>query len=270
MEKIENLKNKNFSSIMGKYADMSVEEDAYRSYLIYGQAKAGKTYLLDTFPAPILVAQFDPQGPLTLYDKGTDMSRIRFMNFVDNPTDRTSGFQRFYNFLKKEQEIFDFVNTFVVDSLTMMIDSVEKYVVGKRSGSSGEVGDTNLADYKKIQALVLQDVLPTMLNLPCNVVCTGHVEMTQDTETGKVIMSLSTLGKKLPASIPCRFSEFYYLSTKKVGTKLERILLTDVDGRVQAGSRLAATGKLQREEEPNIKKILQKCGKPYEDTGTWE
>jgi len=64
--------------------------------------------------------------------------------------------------------------------------------------------------------------------------------------------------------IPSKFDEFYYLSAKEENGKIIRRLLTTINGKHEARTRIGS-GKFDMYEEPDIKKLLKKAGYSHED-----
>ena len=66
-------------------------------------------------------------------------------------------------------------------------------------------------------------------------------------------------------TIPLLFDELYTLRTKAIGNDVKYELLTKSTGLYLARSRMAADGKLDAVEEPDIKAMLKKAGRPAID-----
>jgi hypothetical protein len=114
-----------------------------------------------------------------------------------------------------------------------------------------------------LQQITMVNLIKDLVNLPCDVVMTGHIGTDKDEVTGKMVASLFVSGK-LTIKIPMLFSELYVATTKQTSKGVEYKLLTTTDGLYQARTRVGG-GLFQDFEEPNIKALLKKAGKPCTD-----
>ena len=101
------------------------------------------------------------------------------------------------------------------------------------------------------------------MGLPCHVIVTGHIGLTRDEVTGGMESGLMLAGKN-SEKVPLVFDEKYVTRTitKSSGTTYE--LLVKNEGRYKAETRIGGI-KFNPIEEPNIKALLKKAGKSWED-----
>lgn len=241
--------------------------------LVYGDFGTGKTYLLSTAPKPVLIHAFDPGGPVTLR-KWTESGEILVEEFITNKDSKEDAYiqwEKEFNRLRK-LGFFDHIGTYCLDSLTTMSEAAMDAIM-IRGGSKGgprkpyhkdiETYIPQLQDYL-VQQYTLRDVLMVCCGLPCNFICTGHIDRNKDEVSGKVIATPMITGK-YAQKIPMLFDEVYITDVKETSKGNEFRLLTESTGIFRARSRLAASYDLKKYEEPDIKAILKKCKYPYED-----
>lgn len=237
------------------------------NFLIYSRTGAGKTKLLATCPAPILIHSFDPGGTKTIKPE-IDKGRVIVDNRFEAETGEKDGgrlmykeWQDEFNKLKR-MGFFDLIGTYVIDSGTRWLASQMNEIGRQEKRSYGEV---QIQDHNK-QQIFAADAITTMLALPCNFVMTGHMESYEDKTDGRTHMSLLAHGKN-KIKIPLLFDEFYYLDVQETSKGLERRLLTQITGKHEARTRIGGPGlgNFDMWEKPDIAYLLKKAGYPYED-----
>lgn len=260
-----------FLKIRNRYKEQSRKRGF--NALIYGDFGTGKTYMLHTAPKPVFVHSFDPGGSVTLrkwIDKGEVIVDSSFeSDETDNPKEPQNAYVRWekeFNRLR-EMNFFDNVGTYCIDSLTTMGESLMRGIMeratskksGKRSPYHKEIPTfiPEIQDYN-VQQLTMRDYLNVCCGLPCNFICTGHIDKKQDQVTGGFISTVMVSGKAAQ-KIPLLFDEVYIADYKSLSSGPEYFLRMSPEGMYKARSRLAATYDLDRKEKPDISYILNKC-----------
>ena len=245
--------------------------------LLLGEKGVGKTSILKTCPKPILVHSFDPGGTDVLKDmiKSGDC-------LVDNSFEKDS-YQEPQAYLKWEKEFnnlrrakfFNHIGTFAVDSLTVMCTSLLWQIMKKEGrqmpdmstalnlkgkGSAGH--GMRVQDWNTVLT-AFQMISRTLATLPCHTILIGHIGEKLDAATETMVKGIILPGQAKD-HIPIILNEYYVLIAKRRGGNLERKLLTQTDGRLLATTRMGS-GKFEKEEEPNIRRLLKIAGFPYED-----
>ena len=236
--------------------------------IVHGPIKTGKTSLLATCRKPVFVHSFDPGGTEVLKEyiaKGEVLVDTRFE--VEDPYKPTACRQWEDSFNKlRKQEFFNHVGTFCIDSMTtwaqtVMYEVIRRAALKKKDRVVG--GHPHREDWLP-QMAFLENYMRIFTSLPCDCVLTGHSDQPTDEQGVPAGDKGIMVTGKLRERIPALFSEIYYLEIKDY-KKETRQLLTQPAFRVQAGSRLGKGGKLEKYEEPDIKKILQKVGMSTQD-----
>ena len=158
--------------------------------------------------------------------------------------------------------------TYYLDSLTSFSDALMNAILAK-DGIAGKPPRFT-KDYVP-QKVAINNALNQLLNLPCDVIVTAHLEVIRDEISGQFIRRLMTTGKGV-VTVPLLFDEIWVMQTKETSKGIERRILLESTGRDLARSRLAACGKLEPLEEPNIERLLKKAGITTETKplpGTW-
>lgn len=238
------------------------------SFIIFGAPKVGKTTLVRTFPQPIWVDSFDPDGGVPLNDMELDgtciVNSIYETDNPDYPKAFNSWKTEFQN--KIRSNFFQHVGTYVLDSYTTFEGVCSDAIVHrnrnivkatKRSGN-----EPQLFDYR-ILIKEIQDLMKMMVALPCNVVLIGHENAPKDA-SGNVVgdLGLSAIGQ-LVIKLSGLFSETYRLVVKDTKTG-SRVLQPLPKYRQITGSRLDTKRLLKAEEFTDFEKIFKKLGLPYE------
>ena len=231
--------------------------------LVIGDLGTGKTRLAVTCRKPVLLHTFDPGGSKTrdlqpLIESGDIIPDPRFeVDDARNPT-AFKEWDREMPELKK-MGIFDHLGTFMVDSITSLGSAVMNQILKENGRANSQ---PQLPDYMK-QQLVLVNIIKDLMNLPCDVIMTGHIGMEKDEVTGKMVASLFVSGQ-LIIKIPLLFDEVYITQAKSTSKGVEYKLLTTKDDPYQARTRIGG-GVFEKYEEPDIKRLLKKAGYPCDD-----
>ena len=244
--------------------DYARQANQYQNFLLYGDFGTGKTSMLATCPRPVLVDSFDPGGTKT---RALQLLIERGDIVVDSRWETDSwkspwAFKEWERVMREraEEGFFETFGTYALDSLTRWAVSMMYEILKRGSKRTGPRPGTTpeIQDYLT-QQLTAADWLGWLMDLPCHVVCTGHIGLERDEVTGRMHTGLLLWGK-LAVQAPLVFDEKYV-------TRVERdrhVVLTQNDGIWQAETRMG--GKLfDKFEEPNIKALLKKAGRPCED-----
>jgi len=237
----------------------------YGKFLIYGPVGTGKTRLASTCPKPVLVHSFDPGGTTTIRDHVGHGITIDDSFEAEN-NNKPTQWQRWVQVTDRMQVsgMFDGIGTYVLDSLTTWSDAAMNEVL-RLDGRPGQA--IQLQDYNS-QYVKILSMLKVLNTLPCHVLVTAHIEMTQDEVTGRIISSLLATGK-MKTKIPLLFSEMFLAQVSAKPSGLEYSLLTRNNARYSARTRIGADDKLDMNEPPDIKNILKKGGLSYADKDGW-
>jgi len=231
--------------------------------IIHGPIKVGKTSLLRTCPKPVLVHSFDPGGTDVLKDMiatGEILADTQYES--ENPFKPKACrlWEDSFNYLY-QKNFFNHIGTFVIDSMTtwaqvIMYEVIRRAALKKKDRNPGEAPREQ--DWLPQMAFI-ENYMRKFLSLPCNCILLGHSDQPKDREgnaTGDLGIMITG---KLRERVPALFSEIYYLRMKDFKAETRELLVKPVYG-IQVGTRLGNRGKLDKIEEPDIKKIMKKVG----------
>lgn len=234
------------------------------NFLLYGDMGCGKTTMAaETSLRPVLVHSFDPGGaqsidPELMMD-GTVMVDNRF---EEEDPKKPTAFQlwdtEFHRL--KDGGFFNHIGTFVLDSATTWA-SAAMNVTLKRAGRVAGVPQQN--DYLPTMTM-LENALKTICALPCNVVFTCHQKADKDEITGKIHATPLLIGK-LTTRIPLLFDEIYRCVAKETSKGTSFSVQTQPCSTYTARTRMGRKGLFEKFEEPDIKHLLKKANRSYED-----
>jgi len=165
-----------------------------------------------------------------------------------------------FNYLY-QKNFFNHIGTFVIDSMTtwaqvIMYEVIRRAALKKKDRNPGEAPREQ--DWLPQMAFI-ENYMRKFLSLPCNCILLGHSDQPKDREgnaTGDLGIMITG---KLRERVPALFSEIYYLRMKDFKAETRELLVKPVYG-IQVGTRLGNGGKLDKIEEPDIKKIMKKVG----------
>jgi hypothetical protein len=255
---------KRIEDIRGQYAQ---SQSQTFNILVSGDSGTGKTSLLTTCPRPVFVDSFDPGGSKTrvlqpLIASGDIIVDDRWERDSWKRPTAYRGWEKEFE-ERRSEGFFEHIGTYSIDSLTKMTDAM-LMAISAAKGRSGK--QPEIQDYL-IQQLTTVDCLNLIMALPCNVLITGHIAYTTDELTGRMETGLLVAGK-LSTKIPIMFDEHYIARVQekrtREGTEMEYRLLTRNDGFFKAKSRIGGDA-FDTFEEPDIKKLMQKAGRPAAD-----
>lgn len=241
------------------------------SALIAGETGVGKTYLLRTCRFPLHIDSFDPGGTKCLkkwIDRGDIIADTRWEN--EDPFDPTV-----FEAWEKETDYrlkigyFNYFATYGLDSLTTFGEGAMNSQL-KKVNRLGEAPKFT-KDYTP-QKVAIVNRITQFMKLPCDFVLTAHLKAIEEKKgvdkEGNPIMDykyrLLVTGQAV-VTVPMKFDELYVLIGKEGSSGVERRLITDAQGKYLARSRLKADGKLNKEEEADVKGLLKKIGLKWED-----
>lgn len=234
------------------------------NFLLYGDMGTGKTTMAaETCRKPCLIHSFDPGGA-----DSVDPALIASgLVLVDNrfESDEPKNPKAFELWDKEFERLlnggfFANIGTFILDSSTTW-SSAAMYAVLKRAGRTAGVPQQN--DYLP-QMTMLENAVKVICALPCDVILTAHQKADKDEITGK-ISATPLLTGKLTQRIPLLFNEIYHMVAKETSKGTEYSVQTQACSTYMARTRMGRKGKFDKFEKPDIKYLLQKGGKNYED-----
>lgn len=237
--------------------------------IIIGVKGTGKTSLLKTARFPAHIDSFDSTGTIPLrkeIDKGDIVADTRYE--YDSPASPFAWEEWVRVFRNRVREkYFESFGTYMLDTTTSWTLSNGFYQQVKTNNVGKPMGWTQ---YKLIRQTT-EEMLREIINLPCDVLVTGHIEPKKEytkirDSDGSLIDEEKTVSYDYMATgqgdilIPLQFSEKWILMANE-GPKGNVVkLLTAKNGLYNASSRLASLGVIDKWEEPNIKNILRKVG----------
>jgi len=204
--------------------------------LVYGQAGAGKTSLIPTLPAPIVLSA---EGGLLSIARA-DVPYIEIASMGD--------LTEAYKWLSESAEAVQFQSV-ALDS----ISEVAEVVLNAEKKASKDPRQA----YGAMQEQ-MADIIRAFRDLPGrHVYMSAKLEKTQD-EMGRVLYSPSMPGNKTGQQLPYFFDEVLALRVERDAEgNTQRALMCDSDGLWLAKDR---SGKLETWEAPDLGAIIAKIG----------
>lgn len=203
--------------------------------LVYGQAGAGKTSLIPTLPAPIVISA--EGGLLSIQDADLPFIEVNSM----------ASLKEAYEFVASgESSQFRSVALDSISEIAEVVLNHEK-----------KVNKDPRAAYGAMQEQ-MSDIIRAFRDLPGkHVYMSAKLEKTQD-EMGRVLYAPSMPGNKTGQSLPYFFDEVLALRVEKDAEgNTQRALMCDSDGLWLAKDR---SGKLSGWEAPDLGAIIAKIG----------
>lgn len=249
--------------------------------LLMGEKGVGKTSLVRTARKPVHIDSFDPGGTIVLQDmiySGDVVADTRYEN--EDPKSPKAYRLWMHTFMEKYKDnYFESFGTYVIDTTTPWIDSMLYWVqhtIEQGKSHAGETPKWN-RDYRPVRTEV-ENQLRLILNLPCDVILIGHytgdyedvlvynpVTQMRERESNLFRYVFNGIGET-KNKVPLFFTEMWILQFgRETRDGTERRVLTQNDGLFRASTRLGASGKFNKWEEPNIKNLLKKAGWPTAD-----
>jgi len=203
--------------------------------LAYGQAGSGKTSLIPTLPAPVILSA--EGGLLSISDK-----EIPFLDISDMDALREA-----YKWLAESDEAKQFASV-AIDS----ISEIAEVCLGKEKA----IAKDPRAAYGEMQT-TMAEIIRSFRDLPKHVLMTAKLEKAQD-EMGRMLYSPSMPGNKTGQALPYYFDIVAALRVEKDAEGVtQRAMMLESDGMWQAKDR---SGKLDQWEAPDLGDIIKKIG----------
>jgi len=202
--------------------------------LVYGQAGAGKTSLIPTLPAPVILSA--EGGLLSIADTNLPFIEISCINEL----------QEAYKWLTSSAEATEFES--------VALDSISEIAEVVLNAEKKATKDPRQA-YGAMQEQ-MADIIRGFRDLPGkHVYMSAKLEKTQD-EMGRVLYAPSMPGNKTGQSLPYFFDEVLALRVERDAEgNTRRALMTDGDGLWLAKDR---SGKLDVWEDADLGDIIRK------------
>jgi len=203
--------------------------------LVYGQAGAGKTSLIPTMPAPIILSA--EGGLLSIRDSNIPFIEIDGMDTLREAYKWLTG--------SDEAKAFD----------SVALDSISEIAEVCLAAEKAKGGDVRKA-YGEMQT-TMAEVVRSFRDLPRHVLFTAKLDKTQD-EMGRMLYSPSMPGQKTGQALPYFFDLVLAQRVEKDSDgNIQRALMCQSDGLWQAKDR---SGKLDAWEAPDLGAIIEKIG----------
>lgn len=230
--------------------------------LLLGDKGTGKTFIARTARKPVYIDSFDPEGTLCLREykrNGDILAETKYEK--EDPLNPAAFEQWARDFEEKcKSNYFSNFGTYMLDSTTAWSEAIMNTIL-KKDGRAG-TAPLFTKDYNP-QKVMIHNALKRVLNLPCDVIVTGHLEAVKDDVIGNVEYRFLTTGKGT-VIIPLMFTEVWVADTNQSSKGVDYRIITQRTGKYMASSRLSA-GKLETYEPSDLKAILKKCGLDIKD-----
>lgn len=201
--------------------------------LVYGQAGAGKTTLVNTLPNPILLSA---EGGL-LSIKDADLPFIKIETMED--------LREAYSWLKDNADDYE----------SVALDSISEIAEVVLNHEKKQAKDPRQAYGAMLEQMT--DLIRAFRDLPMHVYMTAKLEKMTD-ETGKILYAPSMPGNKIGQQLPYFFDELLALRVEKDSDgDIWRGLKCQGDSAWQAKDR---SGELEEWEAPDLGELIAKIG----------
>lgn len=204
--------------------------------LVYGQAGAGKTSLIQTLPNPVVLSA--EGGLLSIQDADLPFIEVTSMEEL----------REAYAWAKDSKEAQQYQSV-ALDSISEVAEVVLQHELKRNKDGRAAYGELNTT---------MQELIRAFRDLPGkHVYMSAKLEKSQD-EMGKLLFNPSMPGKSLTQGLPYFFDEVLALRVEKdADGNTQRALMTDSDGIWLAKDR---SGKLDPWELPDLGAIITKIG----------
>lgn len=230
------------------------------SIILMGDPGSGKTMLSRTMIRPIHIDSFDRGATNNphlrdLIDKGDIIVDSHFD--TDDPL-KPYAFELWCRKFRERVDngYFNFFGTYILDSFSTWSESV-MYAVLKKKDRLGEIPKFE-TDYTLQKGDILTWIR-RIVNLPCDIMMTGHLEHVEKADTVNSRWRLATVGT---AAIPImmQFDEKWIAIVRTVAGRPEYKIITAPINQYMAATRLGDANVIRTEEEADIKKIRARAG----------
>lgn len=262
---------------MSEFSDKEVERlrSEYKSnprqqklnVLLTGESGTGKTHILRTARRPIHVDSFDPggtKGLVDLIEKGEIIVDAEYESEDPEKPSKYARWKSMFDF-RNERKYFDSIGTYCLDSCTLWSEAIMNWQLnnGKRPGTAPLWNK----DYIP-QKVEINKYMHKILDLPCDVVVTGHLRPQFETH-GDDDLPILTGYRFLSTGqgaiiIPLLFDELWVSLAEERAGKVTYSVLTEKLGLYLAKTRIGR-GVFKTKEEPNIKELLKKVKLEWSD-----
>lgn len=253
---------KNAAEVAKMYSN-DPRQDTF-NLLLLGEMGKGKTYIANTARKPVHIDSFDPGGTKGLRDKIASGDIIVDSRYESEDPMKPTMMPLWISEMERRLKsgYFDHIGTYMIDTSTSWSEMIMNDIL-KKAGIAGQ--QPRWAHDYGPQKTLIRNYLKKCLDLPCDFILTGHLEMYKDdAEGGKTRFRFSTTGKGA-ITIPTMFDEIWIADSKETSSGIEYRILTQSTGTYSCRSRLAGNGLLEKFEKPDIKAILTKVGQNAED-----
>lgn len=237
--------------------------------LLTGESGTGKTHLLRTARRPVHVDSFDPGGTKGLLDLIESGDIIVDTEFESEDPLKPSKFNRWKGMfeLRKAKGYFNAFSTYCLDSSTLWAEAVMNSLLaaGNRPGTA----PLWQKDYVP-QKVAINNSMRQILDLPCDVIVTGHLRPQFETrmsmgEEVAVLTGYRYLSTGQGAIIiPLLFDEIWVTLAESNSREVKYSVLTEKYDLYLAKTRIGR-GKFKTKEVPNIKELLKTAGLDWKD-----
>jgi hypothetical protein len=198
--------------------------------LYYGNSGSGKTVGALSYPTPMYVADFD--GKVNSAARIMKEEQKKLIDYDDYRKASGDAFVLFESFVAKQHQLvkdkmFTY-KTIVVDSLTICADLMLKALMARYPSARVKPNIPSQQDYG-VFTIEFKTFIMRLLELPCNIVVTGHIQESKDEMTGEMLRMILLPGARLPKWLPVVFEEVHRTFTENRDGKTVYLAQTKSD-----------------------------------------
>jgi len=241
--------------------------------IIYGESGIGKTWLMMTARKPVLYFCLDPGGVdriKNIVDPGTFEFIYVDKEDQDKPTQYSDFGKEFVYY--KRAGYFDYAGTCVIDSMTTWNRAAMRqhiYVQSQKS-KGAHVGKPNNPPHKGDYLPIMQkehNFITTLCGLPCDVILLYHVRVPIREDDNKIILdgslTFNSYGSNRQLVATAVGNIFRLVPTKGKAPEIQTQPIRQIDYDIASSCKWRDL--LKKFEPPDIKALLKKGNRPYED-----